>query len=314
MPVPLLVAFRLTPRENADLLRAPLRILLVIAVAVAVRLVAGRAIDRLARSTSDGRVGQRLSALGARAPRLVDPSPPAMARRRARADTVASVLRSVLNTVLLAVVVITILGELGVDLAPILASAGIIGVAVGFGSQNLVRDFLSGLFLILEDQFGVGDVIDAGPAVGTVEAVGLRSTHIRDLHGTLWHIRNGTITRIGNFSQAWNRVVLDITVPVGTDIAAATRVLTEAATAVAADPAYAEAVLEAPSVAGVVSFAATGVTLRVSLRRHAGQDAVDRALRERVLADCAAAGVPLGTAPTLVSLLPAPPPAGEADG
>lgn len=310
-----LLAFRLTHREAADLVTGPLRVLLVLLAALAVRIAVGRAITRVVGSTAEGRVGRHLTTLGTHAPTLVDPSPAAAARRRARAQTIGGVLRSVVNAVLVTVVVVTALGQLGVNLAPILASAGIVGVAVGFGSQNLVRDFLSGLFLILEDQFGVGDVIDAGPAVGTVEAVGLRSTRIRDVHGTLWHVRNGTITRIGNFSQAWNRTLIDVTVPHGTDLSGAREVLQRTADEVWQDPEFAGVVLEQPAVWGVDQLSPAGVTLRVALRRVNGQDAVDRALRERLVRACASAGIPLTATPTPVTLVPYPgPPAAPAAG
>src|SRR5215210_375243 len=101
-------------------------------------------------------------------------------------------------------------GELGLQLGPLLAGAGIVGVAVGFGAQNLVRDFLSGIFMLIEDQYGLGDVIDAGPAAGQVEAISLRTTRLRDAEGVVWHIPNGEIQRVGNKSQQWSKAVLDI--------------------------------------------------------------------------------------------------------
>ena len=102
------------------------------------------------------------------------------------------------------------LSELGVNVAPIIASAGILGIALGFGAQSLVKDFLSGIFMIFEDQYGVGDVVDLGEAIGTVEAVSLRVTRLRDVNGTVWYVRNGEILRVGNMSQNWARTVLDV--------------------------------------------------------------------------------------------------------
>ena len=111
------------------------------------------------------------------------------------------------------------LSELGVNIAPIIASAGIIGVALGFGAQTLVKDFLSGIFMIFEDQYGVGDVVDVGEASGTVEAVSLRVTRLRDVNGTVWYVRNGEILRVGNMSQNWARTVLDVHVDYDEDLA-----------------------------------------------------------------------------------------------
>ena len=173
-------------------------ILIVLIAALVLRTLAGRIIRRLVRSTADGRVNRQIERLGQA---VIDMSPEAVARRRARAGTIGSVLTSVTNVVITTIAAVIVLGELGIDLAPILASAGIVGVAVGFGAQNLVKDFLSGLFLVLEDQYGVGDDVKVGEVVGTVESVGLRSTRIRDAEGTLWHIRNGEVITVGNYTQ-----------------------------------------------------------------------------------------------------------------
>src|SRR6185436_20394721 len=112
-------------------------------------------------------------------------------------------LRSASSAIILGIAAVMVLAEFGVALGPILASAGIVGVAIGFGAQNLVRDFLSGMFMLLEDQYGVGDIVDVGQASGTVETVGLRITTLRDLNGTLWYVRNGEILRVGNKSQGF---------------------------------------------------------------------------------------------------------------
>src|SRR5262249_41604801 len=118
-------------------------------------------------------------------------------RRRQRAEALGSVLRSSISITIFAIAIMLILGELGVNLAPLIASAGIAGIALGFGAQNLVKDFIAGLFMLLEDQYGVGDAVDLGEATGTVEAVGLRITTVRDVRGVLWYIRNGEIVRVG---------------------------------------------------------------------------------------------------------------------
>src|SRR5215218_1364081 len=139
-------------------------------------------------------------------------------RRVQRAETVGALLKSVASFGIW-----TLAGLLA--LGPLIAGAGIVGVAVGFGSQNLVRDFISGVFMLMEDQYGVGDVVDAGPATGTVEGVGLRTTRLRDVSGTLWHIPNGEIRRVGNRSQGWARALVDIEVAYSTDLDDATRTI-----------------------------------------------------------------------------------------
>src|SRR5690606_33403608 len=123
-------------------------------------------------------------------------------RRRQRAETMGSVLRGAITVTVFTVATLLALSELDLDLAPLLAGAGIVGVALGFGAQSLVRDLLAGLFMLLEDQYGVGDSVDLGEASGVVEAVGLRVTTVRDLRGVVWYIPNGEIRRVGNRSQS----------------------------------------------------------------------------------------------------------------
>jgi small-conductance mechanosensitive channel len=213
-------------------------------------------------------------------------------RRRQRAETLGSILRSIASTVVLAVAAAMVMSELGLDLTPIIASAGIVGVAVGFGAQNLVKDFLSGMFMLLEDQYGVGDVIDAGPATGTVEAVSLRTTRLRDVEGTVWYVRNGEIARVGNKSQGWSRAVVDLPVALDTDLVAVRALVQEVATALWHDPAHAGRVLEEPSVWGVHAIGTDGLVLRVALKTPPGESGpVERELRERLLGAFAEHGI-----------------------
>lgn len=200
-----------------------------------------------------------------------------------RVETVAALLRSIVSASVWTFAVLMALGELGLNLGPLIAGAGIVGVAVGFGAQNLVRDFLSGIFMLVEGQYGVGDVIDAGPATGTVESISLRSTRLRDIHGTVWHLPNGQIERVGNQSQQWSQAVLDVDVSYDTDISHATDVINTAAAALADDPAFAESVIAEPEVWGVENLGADSVAIRVVLKTApANQLKVTRALRARV--------------------------------
>ena len=174
------------------------------------------------------------------------------------------------------------LGEVGIDLAPLLAGAGVLGVALGFGSQSLVKDFLSGMFILVEDQFGVGDIVDVGEASGTVEAVSLRTTRLRAIDGTVWHVPNGEIHRVGNMSQHWSRALLDIEVAYDTVVDHARAVIKRVADAVWQED---DGVLEEPELWGVEQLGAHGVMLRLVVKTTPSQQwRVSRELRERIKA------------------------------
>jgi moderate conductance mechanosensitive channel len=182
------------------LIAKPVKIIVLVAVVLLVRWLAFRMIDRVTRTAADGSVPELL-ARGKLPQFLVEISPEVIERRRQRAATMASLLKSITTGVLFSILLFMVIAELGYDIGPLIASAGIIGVAFGFGAQTLVRDFLSGIFMILEDQYGVGDLVDVGPALGTIQAVGLRVTRMRGDDGTIWYVRNGEISRVGNRSQ-----------------------------------------------------------------------------------------------------------------
>ena len=205
-------------------------------------------------------------------------------RRRQRAATMGSVLRSVTSMLVLTLAVIYALGVLGLNVAPLIASAGIVGVALGFGAQNLVRDFLSGVFMILEDQYGVGDIVDLGEASGVVETVGLRVTALRDINGTLWYCRNGEVLRVGNKSQGFAVAVIDLPLAHTTDVDDASDIAAEVATAAVAQEPMATDVLAAPEILGVDKVTADTVTLRITVKVRPGRQwAVQRALNQRIL-------------------------------
>ncbi len=213
-------------------------------------------------------------------------------RAAARAETLGLVLRSVASFAIWTLAFITILGQIGISLGPLIAGAGLAGVALGFGAQSLVKDFLAGIFILVEDQYGVGDIIDAGEATGTVEAVSLRVTKLRDVNGTVWHIPNGQILRVGNKSQQWARALLDIVVSYGADLDRAQEVIKEVADEVWHDPTWAGQVLEEPEVWGVEDLGPAGVTLRLVVKTQpARQFTVMRELRVRLKAGLDAAGI-----------------------
>jgi small-conductance mechanosensitive channel len=291
--------FRLTNNEwlaaSADWLVAkPLRILLILVVAMVVRSLARRLIDRLTRDT-EGKTPALLRPLKERAPQALGAL--VSERRAQRARTIGSVLKSITSFVVFGLAFVLILGELGLNLAPIIASAGIVGVALGFGAQNLVKDFLSGIFMVLEDQYGVGDVVDVGEASGSVEAVGLRVTTLRDVNGTVWYVRNGEILRVGNSSQGFAVAVVDLPVAHGTDLSEATEILGRVAEEVTTGEPMSADVLEPPEVLGVERVGPDGLTLRVTVKVRPGRQwAVQRALRAKVMAAFEEAGFqpPLG--------------------
>ncbi|NIJ13323.1 small conductance mechanosensitive channel [Saccharomonospora amisosensis] len=270
---------------SADwLIAKPLAILLIIALAVLIRFLVRKLIDRLttAPRDSDNKLPALLRPLRERAPEVLGPV--VLERRRQRAKTIGSVLKSLTSFIVFGLAFVLILGELGINLAPILASAGIVGVALGFGAQNLVRDFLSGMFMMLEDQYGVGDIVDVGEAVGAVESVGLRITTLRDINGTVWYVRNGEILRVGNSSQGHAVALVDIPLGYHTDVAKATAVLSKVADEAAAKDSIAPDVLEPPEVLGVENVTPEGIVLRVTMKVRPGRQwAVQRALRAEIM-------------------------------
>jgi small-conductance mechanosensitive channel len=284
--------YRITGDSNAanvaDALSKPIRIFVILIVAWILVRVSRVFIRRFVSHLSGG--VEKLASM--RGVAFVDTGPLPQARRIQRAETIGAVLRSVVTIAIWSIAVLTVLDALGINLAPLIAGAGIAGIALGFGAQSLVRDFLSGLFMLLEDQFGVGDVIDAGVASGTVEGVSLRTTRLRDLDGVVWHIPNGTITRVGNKSQQWARALVDIEVAYEADIGAATEVIRQVTDELWHDPDYASVVLAEPSVLGVESLAPGGVVIRVVARtRPQEQWRVARELRLRVKGALDAAGI-----------------------
>ena len=275
-----------------------IKALLILLVAWVVNRFVKRAIDR----TIDGIIDSKTKKLQAsQAPVIEDDKPrrfqalQALAVRREereaiqverskqRAQTLGAVLRSLASMAVYFVALVMALGEFNVNLGPLIAGAGIVGVALGFGAQSLVKDFLSGIFMLIEDQYGVGDVVDLGDAAGTVEAVNLRTTQIRDSHGTLWHVPNGEIRRVANKSQQWARAVLDIDVAYDTDIDFAMTVIKRVADTLWEDALPHATVLEEPTVAGVQNFGPDAVSIRLSVKvEPAEQFAAARELRARL--------------------------------
>lgn len=288
-------------------IRLVLRIAFVVLLAALLRFAAHRLIRRLtARAAAAGRTrgdgGAGLEAVaedrtgggsgpGAAETGTVSDGEPgsdaarraASSRRSQRATALAFVLSNAASVTIFAVAFVIVLGDLGLNLAALLASAGVIGIAIGFGAQNLVQDFLAGIFILLEDQYGVGDIVDIGSVAGTVEAVSLRITRLRDVDGVVWHIRNGTIKKAGNETHGWARAVIDFPVPYRVPVAAARGSLERAAVSMWEEPAWHAMILDRPQVWGVEDVSADRVLIRVAARTAPqGKAEVARELRERL--------------------------------
>ena len=276
-----------------DALHTGIRIVIIIVVAVATRFLMHRAVRRLTKRTGDGKVPVMLRPLKGRAKEAAVRATGLLAeRRRQRSETIRSVLQSVISIVIGSIAVILVLGELGINLAPIIASAGIAGVALGFGAQSLVKDYLNGISMILEDQYGVGDIVDLGEASGTIEAVGLRTTRVRDAEGVIWYVRNGEIIRVGNSSQGTATVIVDMPVAHGIDIEHAQSLMTSVLAEMANDPELADTYVQAPEVLGVQTVTALGMTLRAILTTIPGaRYSAARIAKQRLASAFAGAGI-----------------------
>ncbi|MBW3658978.1 MAG: mechanosensitive ion channel family protein [Actinobacteria bacterium] len=267
------------------LIEPALQILLILVVAALALHLARRFLDRTVAEIRDPDTHSRFGSIRRRIRigESVDAGRTLNPRRIQRADALAALGRSIITVVIWTIAVFMIFGVFGVPLGPLVAGAGIVGVALGFGSQSLVKDFLSGIFMLVEDQYGLGDIIDVGEATGVVEGVGLRTTRIRDVEGTLWHVPNGEIRRVGNMSQDWARTLLDIGVAYGTDVDEATAVILDTATSMAAEEEWAPLFLAEPVVWGVQNLGPDAIDIRVVIKTRPGdQYAVGREFRARI--------------------------------
>jgi small conductance mechanosensitive channel len=264
-----------------------------IAAALARRYL-GRLVARLV--TPDRSAPARhIAKLGDRAATLTEPMGIAREsdpRREARIDSISTVVESTATIIIWTIALITALGELGVNLAPLIAGAGIAGIALGFGAQSLVKDCIAGLFMLLEDQYGIGDVVDLDEAAGTVEQISLRTTVLRGIDGTVWHVPNGVVQRVGNRSQLWSVALIDVSVAYDCDLASARQVIIDAATELCASDEWSGDVIDPPLLLGVEALGIDGITIRVTVKTQPGaQWALQRALRESIKAALDDAGI-----------------------
>ena len=276
------------------LIGRPLSVLATVIVAWIATRIAQRYVRRLVKRIvapdRDATV-RRLAKIGIDNPASLIGTEP-VPRRDARATSISDVVGSTITAVIWVVAFILVLGEFGFDLGPFIAGAGIAGVALGFGAQSLVKDCIAGLFMLVEDQYGIGDIVDLGEAIGEVEQVTLRTTVLRSLDGTVWHVPNGEVQRVGNKSQLWSIALVDIDVAYDSDIAAAKNLMLSTATEVCASKQWSPDVLDEPIVLGVESLGADGITLRMIVKTSPGsQWALQRELREALKASYDNAGI-----------------------
>ena len=263
----------------------PLQIAIILALAIVTRSIIARVVDRLAHRAITMRKSRHEYSTAAE--EAMEAS-----RREQRAMSISALLRSVVTVTIWSIAVLMGLATLGINIAPILASAGVVGVALGFGAQTMVKDYLAGIFLIIEDQYGIGDLVDVGPVVGVVEEVELRVTRIRDLSGVVWYVRNGEILRVANRSQGWTMAIVDVPVSYDTDLDQVRQIIEEVAEAMDTDPVFDELLLDKPEYAGVESVSGEAVVVRVTARSlPEKQVAAAREIRARIKVAFDSAGI-----------------------
>ncbi|HEY3869827.1 MAG TPA: mechanosensitive ion channel family protein [Actinocrinis sp.] len=281
-------------QHTAALVGHGAQIVSVVVACLVIRVLARKSIRRVvhhATRVSEGRAARRLETEGS--------AVLAGERTRQRAQAIGSVLRSLATAIVFSVGGLIVLSLVDIPIAPVLASASVIGVAVGLGAKDLITDFIAGVFMIFEDQYGVGDVVDTGAAKGTVEEVGLRITKLRDVDGVIWYVRNGTIDRVGNKSQGWTRAVVDVPVEYGEDVGRVKEIMALTAEQFYEDEAWQGRFFgEAgrPQVVGIEALDADGVVIRMQARTIAQKNLdVERELRVRLKAALDEAGIKIAS-------------------
>jgi small-conductance mechanosensitive channel len=297
VPLPIVADPADVPRDLVTWLQAtlgfwwqPVAIVVVLLFAPLVWWVVRIVIDRVVQNIVSG-VKRKASVADTEA---LHRSPLYHVRIVQRTKAMGGVLRTVAAWIIVIVTIILILSLVGVEGSALITAAGLFAAALGIGAQNVVKDVLTGLLMVLEDQLGIGDVVDMGLATGVVEQVGIRVTQVRDVNGTLWYVRNGEVNRVGNMSQGWARVIVDLGVPYESDVDAAQERILRTARELAAEPKWATRVLDEPELWGIESVSTDVIVVRVTMKvRTASRDDVARELRARLARDLKAAGIPL---------------------
>ncbi|MCU1569671.1 MAG: mechanosensitive ion channel protein MscS [Naasia sp.] len=258
----------------------PINVVVIIVVAVLLRLVLHfvirRVVERIVHGVKKRQRVEETQALHA--------TPLTAVRLVQRARTLGSVLGNVVTvtiTIVALLLIITAINPAITGAFSLITAA--LGAGLGFGAQNIVKDVLNGLFMVAEDQLGVGDVVDTGQATGVVEDVGIRSTQVRDVNGTLWYVRNGEILRVGNMSQGWARVIVDLAIPYDADIDAVEQRMLATATELVDEEKWRMTILERPEIWGLESISSEALVIRMVIKtRTSAKDDVARELRMRL--------------------------------
>jgi small conductance mechanosensitive channel len=273
----------------------PLRVVIIVVLAWFVTRVSRRTARAIGDRIRNSPAHPNLQRARADGPRASERDLAEAARAPARADAIESVLKNLASVIVWVIATLLILGEFEINLAPLIAGAGIAGIAIGFGAQSIVADFLAGTFMLLEDQYGIGDVIEIDGVTGDVENISLRTTKLRDVGGTVWHIPNSEIKRVGNHSQLWSQAVIDVRVGLDADLRAAMRIMDDVA-----DKLWHEChpdtglsdIIEDPKVLGVQEIGESSLTLRMLVKTDpAAQYRVQRELRLRLVEAFTEAGI-----------------------
>lgn len=283
-----------TARTGQRVIQGPVAILLILVVALIVSRIGARLVRRsvqrlVARSTIRTENDTRLTS---------------------RAETLAGVAQSLVRISVWTIALMLVIDKLGVNPGPVLAGASIVGVAVGFGAQSLIKDFLSGFFVLAEDQYAVGDVITITDVTGTVEEVNLRITRLRATDGTVWYVPNGEIRKVGNAAKDWSRAIVDVAIPSGADVTLATGAIADELSSAGAEARWQQDLFEPPEVLGVETLGPDGYTIRVAARTQpAARTRIARELRARIVARLLREGiVPLRPPTPAPAPTPAPTP------
>ena len=279
-----------------------LQVLLIVVAAVIAQVLLTWVIRRVVRRASNRAKRERLAQMR-KVTRTAELSDLLLNQRtEQRANAIGTLLRSVIAITVWTIALLMILPILGVNVGPLLASAGVVGVALGFGAQTLVKDYLSGIFIIIEDQYGVGDMVDVGPVMGTVEEVALRYTRLRDPSGVVWYVRNGEILRVANRSQGWTLAIVDIPIAYDENLDRVREIVEAVATDMDEAPDYDGQLLGRPSFAGVESVSGEAVIIRITAKSAPEEQVtVARTIRERMKTALDRAGI---VVPAVVRPLP----------
>lgn len=247
-------------------------------IALVLRVVIRRVVHRIVDSAKSKAAVDDTQAL--------ERSPLADMRLVQRTRTLGTILQNIVNVMLVVIAIVLVVNHLAPSLLGSLTLlTAAVGAGLGFGAQNIVKDVLNGMFLVAEDQIGIGDVVDLGLASGVVEYVSVRITQVRDVNGTLWYVRNGEVTRIGNMSQGWARAIIDLGVPLDSDIDVVEKTMLETAQGLAKDPKWRTRIIEKPELWGLESIEGEALVVRIVIKARANaKDDVAQELRKRLRA------------------------------